>query len=1447
MFRKIFSYLLIFLLVFSLVNFQLATVSASDLPKIWVSNTGDDLKDGLSEANAVLTMQKALSLASSYSAAQIVLTEGDYITPAISIYHPNLTISSYYNPMENEYDKVTLYADYSYTGGKLLGMWTNKWIFDFRNNLGTIKIQHLNFSGDNLETSTIEDGSDVTGVHIYSIDTGGANISIEACTFKNMYSGLQEEYSDDLDIELKNNNISAIVPLIIESEKTSTVLIDSNNITKTNAENYGSVIKLDYTRTSTQIVNNTIDGGLTKKGQGIYGDFTYGKIENNQFINLTDGIELDEVINLNITNNVFNLSKGDAIEVETYDDILGNIAINSNIINSINETGSIAIKFYIDRDDAVGNGNYSVTNNTISNFNRAIYLYNDNDEYPENLVVGGSEGNENKFRGNITNFYCEYASTILPFNLTHNDWGTENEEIILSKINLRNHNSETKTDYIQLDSTFSTNAPTEVWVDDDFSETNCDSHTFGLDAFKSISEGKSHVKIGGIVNVADGIYDEQVFIFDSVSLVGSGEDTILKNTYGKTVIPIIADTVKIEGMNITEGEYGIFVSNSSYINSYLNNSIYNIANIGPPVNISLKGNFFTNQTPPYEYGAGFGIYIDDYLSNNSINNIEVYGNKFTNDNLKSSWAIYLSSNLKISNSIIKNNEIIKGYRNGLCLYSNGTTLIQNNIFHLDEANYGISLYSYGNATIKNNTIISKVDSIGFWSDNYGLRLDANGLNAEPENNKHIIENNTISGFNTGILVGNYDIIYPPEVIVGGESSKYNDLSNNKIALCNASTNITINATYNTWGVEDSLIPSLIYDSNDASYYGPVIYLPSKNPVSTNANLSALAAMGIELSPAFNSDIASYSGNVDYTLERTTISAISADNNATIKINNTETSYKGINLNIGNNLISVDVTAEDGITSKSYSINIKRDAEPINPTVAKLSILTASGITLNPTFSGDITNYSATVSYNVDRTTISAITLENGATVKINDTLSSTKEIYLNIGSNIISVEVTAVDGITKNTYTITINRETESTNGGNSSSGNKNSYTPPLIKVTTEKSDYSVTNSSETKASVSLRTAKASLTSALIDALLEKANSSNGKDINDIIEIGVKYSGNINKVEVDLAYDELEKISKNTNSKFRIKSQMIDITFDGKAIDEISKRADRENIVISASIIDPSKLSERDKKKVDGRPVYDLTIMAGKTLISDFNKGHATVSIPYVLKQNENPNAIVIYYLSDDGNLKLVRGSYDKLTKRVIFETTHFSNFVIGYNLVTFDDVSENAWYKNAVDFIASRKIANGTGYNIYNPDANLKRGEFIVLLMNAYQISPDRKVEFNIVPFDDAGNTYYTDYLYVAKGLRISNGIGNNLFSPEKEITRQEMFVMIYNVLDKLEELPDYTYDKQLEDFDDSNIVAPWAKESISALLKTGIISGNNNRLNPTQNTTRAEIAQVIYNILSK
>lgn len=174
--------------------------------------------------------------------------------------------------------------------------------------------------------------------------------------------------------------------------------------------------------------------------------------------------------------------------------------------------------------------------------------------------------------------------------------------------------------------------------------------------------------------------------------------------------------------------------------------------------------------------------------------------------------------------------------------------------------------------------------------------------------------------------------------------------------------------------------------------------------------------------------------------------------------------------------------------------------------------------------------------------------------------------------------------------------------------------------------------------------------------------------------------------------------------------------------------------------------------------------------------------------------------------------------------------------------MAKDAWYAKAVSFIAARDITTGTGSGNFSPEAKLTRGQLIVMLMRAYGIAPDENPTEN---FSDAGDTWYTDYLAAARRLGISLGVGNNMFAPDREITRQEMFTLLYNILKIIGKMPEGDSGKTLSDFSDAGDVAPWAKVAMKRLVESGIISGSGDRLSPKDTATRAQMAQLLYNLL--
>ncbi len=333
--------------------------------------------------------------------------------------------------------------------------------------------------------------------------------------------------------------------------------------------------------------------------------------------------------------------------------------------------------------------------------------------------------------------------------------------------------------------------------------------------------------------------------------------------------------------------------------------------------------------------------------------------------------------------------------------------------------------------------------------------------------------------------------------------------------------------------------------------------------------------------------------------------------------------------------------------------------------------------------------------------------------------------------------------------------------------------------------------------------------------------------------------------ETEDGYDVTIDFRKVTGGSVTIATQYVEVTFDETAAEYISETAGSGSIVLSIVNADTSSLSAEAQALIGDRPAYEFTLSAGNTDLSSFGGGLAYVTIPYEPADDEDVNRIVIYYITDDGELIVMTDSnYDGTSINAKFSTGHFSMYAVGYSDVAFDDVSEDAWYYDAVTFCAAREITTGTGDDLFSPDATLTRGQFIVMLMRAYGIEADEGATDH---FDDAGDTYYTDYLASAKRLGITTGVGDNLFAPEENITRQDMFTLLYRALDILGELPETDGTASLSDFSDADEISDYAEEAMETFVAAGVISGSGGKLDQLGSSTRAQLAQVLYNLLSE
>ncbi|MCP8939836.1 cadherin-like beta sandwich domain-containing protein [Alsobacter sp. SYSU M60028] len=201
--------------------------------------------------------------------------------------------------------------------------------------------------------------------------------------------------------------------------------------------------------------------------------------------------------------------------------------------------------------------------------------------------------------------------------------------------------------------------------------------------------------------------------------------------------------------------------------------------------------------------------------------------------------------------------------------------------------------------------------------------------------------------------------------------------------------------------------------------------------SAAATLQGLSLSAGGLSPAFAAGTTAYTANADNQTSSTTVIATVADATATVKINNTAATsgiaFGPVALATGSNTINVEVTAQDGVTKTLYVVTVNR----AKSSVATLAGLTSSQGTWTPPFATGTLSYAVAVANSVDSVTLTPTVTEANATVTVGKqggpasavtSGAASAAIGLDVGANAIDVVVTAQDGVTKVTYTVTFNR-----------------------------------------------------------------------------------------------------------------------------------------------------------------------------------------------------------------------------------------------------------------------------------------------------------------------------------------------------------------------------------------------------------------------------------------
>lgn len=170
-----------------------------------------------------------------------------------------------------------------------------------------------------------------------------------------------------------------------------------------------------------------------------------------------------------------------------------------------------------------------------------------------------------------------------------------------------------------------------------------------------------------------------------------------------------------------------------------------------------------------------------------------------------------------------------------------------------------------------------------------------------------------------------------------------------------------------------------------------------------------------------------------------------------------------------------------------------------------------------------------------------------------------------------------------------------------------------------------------------------------------------------------------------------------------------------------------------------------------------------------------------------------------------------------------------------FKDIDVVPWAKEGILSLYKKGIITGDGKGNFNPQDNIKREEFVKLIVLAFDI-PQKDGEVSFA--DVAENDWYYEYVKTATIHGIIQGY-DNAFGVGNYITREDIAVILHRISKENIEL-------NTAKFADDDSISDYAGEAVYYLKQKGIISGtSDNYYLPKDFATRAEVSKILYGML--
>ena len=257
---------------------------------------------------------------------------------------------------------------------------------------------------------------------------------------------------------------------------------------------------------------------------------------------------------------------------------------------------------------------------------------------------------------------------------------------------------------------------------------------------------------------------------------------------------------------------------------------------------------------------------------------------------------------------------------------------------------------------------------------------------------------------------------------------------------------------------------------------------------------------------------------------------------------------------------------------------------------------------------------------------------------------------------------------------------------------------------------------------------------------------------------------------------------------------------------------------------------------------YAVNVEKAKHGSVDSNRSRASSGTTVTLTvQPDNGYELDELTVTDkNGNgLKLTKKSDTKYTftmpkSAVTVEAT----FVEESKDTGYSDVSADAWYADAVQYVTDKGMMQGNNGK-FMPADKLNRGQMAQVIFN---LEGHQAVNYAMSFGDVKGSEWFAEAVRWAASEKIVSGYDNGNFGPNDPITREQLAVILFRYA-QYKGMDTVTLEENLTGFADADEISGYAVSALNWAVGAGVINGTGAGLAPKANATRSEVAQMLMN----